>query len=188
MSEIIGMSIEIGGTLPFSLVDEFLKQIKDDMYDISDGYTREEMINQDPEDCVFISGTANWGLCNNVFRFCKEHNLTYVHHAEALDDIDAEATYWMPGMDEPESFKTDSERNPVIKVSKIKPLLDLMYALIAKDKEALPLFLNDPETEDLVKIGLKNPEQFPIELKKRIDEIIPNDSPKVPPFIFDHNK
>jgi hypothetical protein len=158
------------------------------MFDISDGYTKEELLNQDPEDCVFISGTANYGLCHRVFKFCIDHNLTYVHNAEAMGDIDAEATYWQPGMEEAMDFKINSSRDPIIKVADIEPLLDLMCALIAKDQEALPLFLNDPATKDLVKIGLMNPEKFSIALKERIDSIIPDKPPRVPPFILDHNK
>jgi hypothetical protein len=182
------MKIEIGGTLPFSLLDTLLKTINDDMYDISDGYTREELINQDPEDCVFISGTAKYGMCTKVFAFCEKNNLTYVHHAKAQGEFDAATTYWEPGFEEAKNFKTDSLDNAIIIVHDIKPLLDLMCAFISMDKEALPLFLNDSATKNLVEIGLKNTEQFPIELKKRIDEIIPDDPPKVPPFLIDHSK
>jgi hypothetical protein len=188
MSELIRMSIEIGGTFPASLADKFLNLVNEDLFDISDGYTKEELLNQDPEDCVFISGTANYGLCHRVFKFCAEHNLTYVHNAEAMGDIDAEATYWEPGMEEAINFKTDSSKDPIIKVSDIEPLLDLMCALISKDQEALPLFLNDPATGDLVKIGLESPEKFSIALKERIDSIIPDKPPKVPPFLLDHCK
>jgi hypothetical protein len=188
MSEAIGMSIEIGGTLYASLIDEFLEAVGDDMFDINDGYTREELVNCDSEDCLFISGVSNFGLCPKVFKFCEKYNLTYLHYAEALGEFESEATYWMPGMDEPESFKTDHEHNPVIKVSDINPLLDLMCALISMDREALPLYLNDPATQDLVKIGLENPQQFPIVLKDRIDSIIPDKPPKVPPCLIDPNK
>jgi hypothetical protein len=63
-----------------------------------------------------------------------------------------------------------------------------MSATIAKDREALPLFLNDPMTQDLAKIGLENPEQFSIALKERINSIIPKKVPRVPPFLLDHSK
>jgi hypothetical protein len=188
MSEPIGTCIEIGGALPASLIEAFLECVENDIDNCIGPYTR-EMLEEEVDGTTSIryDGTVDKGICNELIRFCKRHNLTYVTHAEARGEYEADTSYWSPGMEMEESFKTNSDNNPIIDASDIKPVIDLMYAMVIDGKRALPLFTNDGTVAGLVKLGLDNYPEFLIQLRATIDSHFPKDADSVPPFVIDRN-
>lgn len=80
MSEPIGMTIEIGGTLPASLIEEFLEIVCDDLDNITGPLTHEDIKALSKSDVIRYDGTANFGLCQDLTKFCIKHQLSFVQH------------------------------------------------------------------------------------------------------------
>jgi hypothetical protein len=191
MPEPIGTYFEVGGTLPASLMEEFLECATDDLDNFQGDGSVEELEAVSGEEPIRFDGNANNGLCNRLSKFCKEHDLTYVTHSEANGECNADTTYWMPGMEYPETFYTDVNNNAIVPFNDISPLVNFMYAVIIDGKEALPKFINDDcnRIKDLVAVGLnKGYPEFLIQLQAAIEEALPKTLIKVPPLVIDHTK
>lgn len=187
MSEPIGVSFKVGGVLPASLVDEFLECLSEDI-DNSDGNLKREDI-EDLGSYLEVYGNADYGLCNSTHDFCIKHGLTFIATAEASGEYNACITYFTPGMKDSETYDTDSNGNAVIRYNNIRPLMDLMLALVEREDKALPLFLNNPATEDLVKECLEQPDKITNILREHIKKVVPNEAPnEVPPLVIDETK
>lgn len=190
MPEPIGTYFEVGGTLPASLIEEFLTAASDDIDNLIGPFNKADVLALDDEPCRF-DGTANNGLCIRLTKFCIKHDLTYVTHSEASGECNADTSFWMPGMDDAETFYTDTNDNPIVPFNDISPLVNFMYAVIIDGKEALPKFINDDcnRIKDLVAVGLnKGYPEFLIQLQAAIEEALPKTLIKVPPLVIDHNK
>lgn len=185
MSEPIYTTIEIGGKLSASLVDKFLECISNDFDNLTGPSSREELIDESRKGPVEFSGTVNYGLCGETVSFCKENDLSFIDHSEAEGEYNAATSFWISGMETPESFYTDANNNPVITVNEIKPFLDLMYGLLkVVDKhKALPLYVNDKRVGTLISIGLdKGFDEFMKALQEEINEVLPKSLPTLPPL------
>lgn len=186
MSEYIYVSLEIGGTLPASLVPEFLQSIDEDIINKGEEITLNSL--KGLNDSLKINGEANYGLCTHTKEFCMEHGLSFINQAEAKCDYNADATYFVPGMEDVESYNTDQNGNAVVRLDQVKPLFDLMLALAEQDLKALPKFLNNPAVADLVKDCLDKPQDIIQHLKQRINEVLPREAPELPALIIDKTK
>lgn len=180
MSEPIGMNITIGGNLPKALVGEFLDTVFDDIGNIEQGPTSgKEFQTEVGKGPVKWAGVTNWGQCESLKAFCENHNLPYIHHTDAKDCYDADIHYWVPGMKCEKISKTDTSGDVVIDANIIRPICDLMIALI-ENPNALPTFVG-VDNEDLLEIvekGLKRPKSLIPALKKKLNEFLP-----VPPTL-----
>jgi hypothetical protein len=189
LSEYISTYFEVGGKLPASLIDAFLNVASDDINNMIGPDTREELLELDNEICRF-DGTANYGLCNELSKFCREHDLPFITHSEVCIEYNADTTFWLPGMEEPETFYTDANNNPIVPFNDISPLVRFMYAVIIDGKNALPIFINDEcsRVKDLVAVGLdKGYPEFLIKLQGAIEEALPQILPELPPLVIDMN-
>lgn len=184
MSDPVGVTVHIGGTLPADHIEAFLECVSNDIDNLQGQYTREELEAISGKSAARFDGTANYGICDEITDFCEKHDMPYTISAEACGGYDSDITFWVPGMEEKESYKTDSVNNVVVRVDAIKPLTDLMSALITQDRKALALFLNDPATHDLVSVGLNTPAEFGEALRKSLDEILPGKIPDIPPLVI----
>jgi hypothetical protein len=196
MSEPIGICIEIGGTLPVSLIEAFLEEVYTDIDNLNGPDSKEEIIELSNTDCIRYDGTANYGLCNELTKFCQEHNLQWIQHSEASGEYNADTAYWKPGMKEPESFRTDAENNAVLRADEIRPLVYLLRDLIIEGEATLPKYINekDERVKELVVAGLKakngitHASRFVRKLDMLIGDLIPIDPEDVPNIIIDLGK
>lgn len=189
MSNSIGVTVIIGGTLSASLIDEFISTVEEDIFELQEEYDEESLRSISGKEFIRFDGYASWGLCDKLTIFCENNNLSYEISSEADGKCDPDVTYWIPGMEDSKIYKTDNNNNAVIRVDAIKPITDLMCALITKDESVLPQFINDPETCDLVKIGLSDPDNFKEALTKKLNEILPQvSSSTIPVLIIDNRK
>lgn len=187
MSDPISVSLEIGGIISASLVDQLLACINYDI-DRGDGpLTRIEMEGRN--DSLTVYGMADYGLCNKTHNFCIEHQIPFIIHAEASGECNADTTFFVPGMEDSENYMTDQNETAVVRSSQVRPMFDLLIALVEGDLKALPKFMNNPAVRDLVKDCLESPDDIISHLKERIDEILPREAPdNVPPLIIDKSK
>ena len=187
MSEPIGVCFKVGGVLPASLVDEFLECLSEDIDNSNGNLGRGDI--EDLGAPLEVYGNADYGLCNSTHDFCIKHGLTFIATAEASGEYNACTTFFTPGMEESETYDTDSNGNAVIRSSKVRPLIDFMLALVEREDKALPLFLNNPATEDVVKECLERPDEIPSILREHIKKIVPKEAPnEVPPLVIDETK
>lgn len=187
MSEPISVSLEIGGTIPDSLVDRLIECINDDI-DRSEGpLTRVEMEGRN--DSLTVYGMANYGLCESTHSFCIENDIPFIIHADASGEYNADTTFFVPGMEDSENYATDQNETAIVRSSQVRPMFDLLIALIEGDIKALPKFINNPAVCNLVKDCLESPDDIVSHLKERINEILPREAPdNVPPLIIDKSK
>lgn len=188
MSDYIYVSLKVGGTLPASLIPEFVACVNGDIALPDDN---KELTAKDLKgltEPLKFYGQANYGMCTNTKEFCMEHGLSFVGHADSSGEYDADTTYYIPGMDDVESYKTDQNCNTVVRLDQVKPLFDLMLALAEQDLKALPKFLNNPAVADLVKDCLDKPQDIIQHLKQRINEVLPREAPELPALIIDKTK
>ena len=185
MSEPIGMSIKIGGTLPESLVKELVEEINDDIYD-SNIDTKTDLLKCGTrgESAFKIYGMANYGECDDVKEFCRRNKLSYIHHCEASCEYNSSISFWTPDMKaESQAFSTQNA-DVMVDARNIRSLMDFVLAIIEMGEKALPLFLNekyDGTVKDIAETALKNPKKLLSLLKKRVNKIIPV-PPIMPPF------
>jgi hypothetical protein len=179
------MNIEIGGELPASLIEELLDTIKDEIgelygFDTEEGLRAE--ISKEP-DSIRWNGISNYGMCDDVTAFCREHNLSYIHHSEASGEYDAYTYYWIPGMKEQECVQSDNGGNWMVDADRVRPFADFLMALVRDREKALPLFLNtDQENlKKLVTKGLKSYKRMLNDLPKTINKLLPV-APELPPL------
>lgn len=186
MSDYIYVSLEIGGTLPASLVPEFLQSIDEDIINKGEEITLNSL--KGLNDSLKINGEANYGLCTHTKEFCMEHGLSFINQAEAKCDYNADATYFVPGMEDVDSYNTDQNGNAVVRLDQVKPLIELLLELAEHGDKALPKFLNNPAVADLVKDCLDSPADIIKNIKERLSEVLPQEAPDIPPLIIDETK
>ena len=117
-----------------------------------------------------------------------EHGLSFINQAEAKCDYNADATYFVPGMEDVESYNTDQNGNAVVRLDQVKPLIELLLELAEHGDKALPKFLNNPAVADLVKDCLDSPADIIKNIKERLSEVLPQEAPDIPPLIIDETK
>jgi hypothetical protein len=89
MSEPIGISIEIGGELPESLLEQLLNAAENQIEDVSEGPTSMKNLRAANGKTLKWMGLANYGDVSDLTAFCKEHNLSYLFHCEGKYEYSA---------------------------------------------------------------------------------------------------
>lgn len=186
MSEYMGMTITIGGTLPASLIKEFLLEINDEL-SIESGPTTEQELRKETQRKKPIKWDAqsNYGQCDDLKGFCKEHGLSYVHTSAASVEYDGTLQYWIPGMEEEGLFSASQNGNPMVYLDTVRPLVNLLLEYVMKGDDVLPLFVTNKNEGviEVVEKGLKNSKDFLPALEKKLQSILPN-VPELPAFII----
>jgi hypothetical protein len=129
MSDNTPAHILIGGNLPTALLQEFYKAVELDSPALEYGDATPDIetlrahIQKLGDDCLdFQDDQARVGdEMTNLIAFCRKHNLTYVLHADAKYEYDAELRWWKPGMDDERvctSTQTDDAMVNVQEVAK----------------------------------------------------------------------
>ena len=174
MSEPIGLTIEIGGMLPASLIKEFFEALDSECYEITGPISPGELRQASGKTIKFYA-TANYGECEDLKAFCVEHKLGYIHHCEATVE------YWLPGMKQEKELESNQSGDTLISIYKIKPIVDLLLEYAKTGKDAIPLFVGTNGLEDIVEKCCKKPGRTLQIIEKRINQLLPGE-PKLPPF------
>jgi len=188
MSEPIGMTITIGGTLRPSLIKEFLKTINEDLSEIigptSESELRKEINIGTPAPIVW-NATTDWGECHELSEFCVKHSLGFIHTIQAKEDYSPQVRYWVPGMEEEIIYDTKYDGEPTIDAKQVRPLINLLLEYAKQGEKALPLFIgNDNEdVKDILEKTLKHHSEFMGVMEKKLREFFPT-PPKLPPLII----
>jgi hypothetical protein len=179
MSEYMGMTIEIGGTLPAKHVEQFLKIINEDLSDINGP----DLQKISGEKSITFYAQSNYGECENVKAFCRVHHLSYIHTCQANDECDGTTVYWEPGMDDEEGSTATQNGDITVQVAHVRPLVMLLLEYAKKGDTILPLHMGDEHggIKKAVEKGLKNPKKFLPELEKELLKAFPTD-PVLKPF------
>jgi len=181
MSEPISMSIRIGGELPAILIEEFISEIADEIFDLYEGPTTEQELRKETNGIIKWAGQANYGECSGIKSFCKEHNLSYIHHCEAVCEYEASISFWVPGMKEEQDIASSQACDPVIRITTIKPYIDLLIEYAKLGDAALPLFIGNEGLGDLIEKSLKQPKKALELIKRQLRKLLPME-PTLPPF------
>jgi hypothetical protein len=181
MSEPIGISIEIGGELPASLLERLLNAAEDQIEDISEGPTSMKDLRAANGKTLRWQGLANYGDVSNLMTFCKKHKLSFIYHCEGKYEYCAEVAFWVPGMEGEQSVSSDQSGNWLAGINDIRPLAELLLGLAKDGYKILPAFLTRPGLEDLVEKGLKYPSRLIPNVEKLIKRLLPEE-PTIPPF------
>jgi hypothetical protein len=186
MSEYMGMTITISGTLPASLIEEFLLEINDEL-SIETGPSTEEDLRKVAKRKKPIKWNAqsNYGQCDDLKAFCKEYGLSYIHTSAASVEYDGTLQYWIPGMEEEGLFSASQSGDPMISLDTIRPWVNLLLEYAQRGDDALPLFVTDKNEGviEVVEKGLKNSKDFLPALEKKLQSTLP-EVPKLPPLII----
>jgi hypothetical protein len=188
MSNNIWINIEIGGTLPISIIGALLETISDEIDNLSAPNSVDQVLECEG-DVIQISGTSYNGLCPSLHKFCMEHNLPFKHTCDACEEYNPDETYWLPGMQYAMTFVTDNSADPIVKVSVIKPLLQFMLGVITEGLEALPKYLDYPNAavQEFVKEGLENgKEALHKKLNDHIEKLTSMQSYEIPTLVIDY--
>ena len=185
MSEYLGMTIEIGGEFPAGLVSEFLKELTDELSEIN-GSTTEQELRQEAKGKKAIKWYAqsNYGECDSLKKFCREHGLGYIHTSEAKYEFNAQVCYWVPGMPEESSNEANQDGDVTIPASEVRPLVFALLAYANDPKNALPLLITEKNgiVKKAVEKGLKkNPKEFLKIIEKELNDRLAIE-PKLPPL------
>jgi len=181
MSEYIGMSIEIGGDLPRNFIEEFLCIINNELSEITGPCSEADLKDEAGKGAIQLIGSSNYGMCDNLTAFCRQHNLSYIHHCDAKYDLSAYNYFWVPGMKKSQAVASNQDGQMLILESDIRPICDLMLAVIKNGNEALPLFIGNDRLKCIVEKSLKNPKKLYELLVKEINHLLPV-IPVLPPF------
>jgi hypothetical protein len=186
MSNYLGISIEIGGTLPASLLQNFISTIHEDLNDITGHSSEQELLATSKlNKTLSYYATAKYGECPHLKTFCRNYGLSYVHLCEGSDESDASSSYWKPGMKSEKCYLTNTNGDSTVRVETIRPLVLLLLEYAKKGPDALPLFISD-KNEDVLEIiekSLKDIRKFFPLLRKKFDNLLPED-PTLPPFLI----
>ena len=183
MSEYMGMTIEIGGTIHAQYIPEFLKRINDDLTDINGPSTEEELRKIAGKKSITLYAQSNYGECDNLKAFCREHGLSYIHTCQANDEYDGSYVYWEPGMDDEEGSSATQAGDMTVRVNHVRPLVILLLEYAKKGDRILPLTMNDEHDgiKRAVEKGLKNPTEFLPTLEEELLKALPTE-PHLKPF------
>jgi hypothetical protein len=183
MSEYMGLTMEIGGTIYAKYIPEFLKRIKDDLSDINGPTTEEELrklaTGGKP---ITLYAQSNYGECESLKSFCQKHHLNYIHTCQASGECDGSQVYWEPGMDDEEGSTATQNGDMTVRVNHVRPLVMLLIEYAKKGDNILPLHMNDEHggIRNAVEKGLKNPKKFLPTLEEELNKALPE--PKKKPF------
>jgi hypothetical protein len=186
MSEPIFTTIEIGGIISKTLMDELIKCLCDDLENMNDVLELDNIENF--IDRTFsCNGFANWGSCDSTKEFCRKNNIPYDERNEAKDEYEATVKCWLPGMDEEIEEATDANFHTTIRANDIKPYIDFLLKLTKeKDpKNLLALYINDPVLKDTVALCYKDPEKIYSIIAEKMKELLPLEIPELPDFIIE---
>lgn len=177
MSEFMGMSIQIGGTLPRKYYKEFLQALNDNLSETSHEISKG----------VFqANGISNYGECDDLKSFCRDHNLSYIHNSDPKYEYDAEISYWTPELKKEKRFLTTANREETVLVDDVKSLIDLLLAYIKIGPKALTLFIDNEKLKHIIVPALKKKKSDKALIKmleKKITQLFPT-IPDLPPFIL----
>lgn len=184
MAEYMGMTFTFGGELPAGLLKEFTKAISDDLSEIN-GPSDEEGLRKEAKrkKPIKLYAMSNYGECDDLKAFCKEHGLGYIHTSEASTEYDGYIKYWVPGMKEEVSHFSTQGGDPTLPVETIHPLVVLLLEYAKKGKDILPLFISnkDEGIKEVVEKGLKDAKKFLPALEEKLQSLLP-EVPELPPF------
>ena len=193
MSEPTGMSIEIGGAIRESDLEELLGLVTDgEIYDMySDSPTTVSDLKRAIKagERIEWGGTSNYGSCDDLSAWLRVHLISYIHTSGSTGQYNAAVYFWTPGMRSEEVYDTSvDDEEPIIGVEEIRPVCNLMLDLLKNKNAGLALHIND-ESEDVKKIvekSMKKPEKLIPLLAKKLNELLPA-VPKLPPVTLLHN-
>jgi hypothetical protein len=188
MSEYIGTTFEVGGPISVKDLKGFLEILKDEVSEITGPLTLAEFRSAVKKGSVLNRalggvkwyGTSNYGLCDNLEEFCKEHTISFIRTCEGKYEYNGTTSYWLPGMKEIVEIESDQDVEPVVKINEIRPICDLLLALTRMGPKALMTFVGVKEVKDLVEKGLRKPAKALALIEERIHELLPV-VPTLPP-------
>jgi hypothetical protein len=183
MSEYIGMTIEIGGTLPAGLIEAFFQAINDELSDIN-GPTTEQELRKQVGKAIKWYAQSNYGECDDLKKFCREHGLSYIHTSEAKYEYNAQVCYWVPGMPVESSNEANQDGIKTVPVPEVRQLVLALLAYAKDPKNALPLLISVDNgiVKNAVEKGLKkNPKEFLKIIEKKLMDML-DIEPELPPL------
>jgi hypothetical protein len=183
MSEPIGMSIEIGGNLPDSLVEEFMSKLTNEISESTGPDTAKGLRATAGKKTIKWYGISDFGEVDNLKAFCKHHDLSFIHHSEAKYEYDASIDFWIPGMKEIEVLNSTQDGDVMISATAVRPLCDFLLDYAQNGPKILPLYINVSGMKKIAEAGLKKPAKALELIRKRIQTLLPVE-PTLPPFII----
>ena len=184
MSEPYGVSITIGGNLPATLLPAFKDALLKDLdclvgpEDFDPGTT---------VSCNYWEGLANYGNVNTIKTFCMNHNLSYKYTCEPGNESDGEVSFWTPGMKNEEFQIAGQSGEPMVKVEKIRPYLNMLTNMVEDGRpslEFLPLLINDEELGPLTTEMMKSKTPYKV-LAEKLAQILPSEIPDIPDLFIE---
>lgn len=138
--------------------------------------TCEENNYFDIEDCLsdgFInaSGWMTFEDYQEIISKLQKLNLTYIATIDPKDEYEGFTTYSIPP--HVGNIQSDMNRHPVIRISEIRPYVDLLMDLIKNGTQCLPLYINNDIVSETVKEMMAKPDKALEILQSLIDHNVP---------------
>lgn len=181
MSEPMGMSIEVGGELPASLIEELIEWVGSELNDISSGPMSVQEFRAEAGSPIKWYGVTNYGECDDLKAWLERHNLTYEHFSEAKYEYDASLMWWRPGMKKETRTAANQEGGISVDEAVIRPVIEILLA-VAKGRRDLPLLIGKYDDELLEKC-IKYPKRALGYVEKELRKVLPEPM-IVPPLII----
>jgi hypothetical protein len=129
MGEWFPASITIGGRLSDDQLDALVAAANDDGagFDWDQGtLTAADVrarLSDPPGPLTFTNPEASYGDLDALVDFCRAHALSYRSHSDAHYEINAETSYWTPGMEHPAHLPSDNDGAVLIPLDDLRARL-----------------------------------------------------------------
>jgi hypothetical protein len=130
MSKRLGLSIEIGGTLLATKVNDFLSILTSDISDIELGPVNSKELNDriaKENKSIKWYGAGYYSLCDNLCAFCIKNKMSYKHYQDGGGIYNNYITLWNPKIKKPTTYICSVNRELLISNNQIKKILDRYY-------------------------------------------------------------
>lgn len=176
MADLFYVTINIGG----DILKENLNSILETLGEISEeGNVFDE--KQYLEDGVLnAQGNISYDDFEKIISKIYELELTHISTVDPKDDYEGYTLYNIPPIHNGH-VQSDMNRHPTIRISEIRPYMDLLMDLVKNGVSCLPLYINEEPVKETVKEMMNDPDHAMDHLQSIIDLKIPN-LPKLPPL------
>jgi hypothetical protein len=176
MADLFYVIIKIGG----DILKENLNSILETLGEISEegNIFNEEQYLEDG--VIHAQGNISYDDFEEITSKIYELELTHISSIDPKDDCEGYTLYNIPPIHNGH-VQSDINRHPIIRISEIRPYMDLLMDLVKNGVSCLPLHINEEPVKETVKEMINDPDHAMDHLQSIIDLKIPN-LPKLPPL------
>jgi hypothetical protein len=178
MAESFYTELKVGGSVTRQHVKDILEIINENF----DDGTFEE-INAIKDKQFTGSGAISYEKFEEIEAALLKLNVAFTLTMYPKDDYRGIKCYNFPDVNLTGETDSDGNGHSIIRISEIKPLINLMLDFIKEGNSTLAKHINNETTKDLVTKMLSDPDDLIPILEKELNQVLP-ELPKIPKLII----